>query len=60
MLKKIGSFFEEYVEKIVLVVVGLLCVFLFIFRVLFSPNIIEVVNNEIRDREDKTVYGYIA
>ena len=21
---------------------------------------IEVVNNEIRDREDKTVYGYIA
>lgn len=35
---KIGSFFEEHVEKIVLVIVGLVCVFLLITRVIFSPN----------------------
>jgi hypothetical protein len=35
---KIGSFFEEHVEKIVLVIVGLVCVWLLITRVIFSPN----------------------
>ncbi|HUU16469.1 MAG TPA: hypothetical protein VMW72_04915 [Sedimentisphaerales bacterium] len=35
---KIGSFFEEHVEKMVLVVVGLVCVWLLITRVIFSPN----------------------
>ena len=35
---KIGSFFEEYVEKIFLVTVGLVCVWLLITRVIFSPN----------------------
>ncbi len=35
---KIGSFFEEHVEKIVLVIVGLACVWLLITRVIFSPN----------------------
>ena len=35
---KIGSFFEEYVEKIILVIVGLVCVWLLITRVIFSPN----------------------
>jgi len=35
---KIGSFFEEYVEKIFLVIVGLVCVWLLITRVIFSPN----------------------
>ena len=37
-LSSIGSFFEEHVEKIILVVVGLICVWLLITRVLFSPN----------------------
>ena len=46
MLKKIGRFFEEHVEKIVLIIIGLLCALLFIWRVLFSPNIIEYKNNE--------------
>ena len=46
MLKKIGAFFEEHVEKIVLVVIGLLCVFLFIWRVLLSPNTVEIVTKE--------------
>ncbi len=35
---KIGSFFEEHVEKIVLVIVGIVCVWLLITRVIFSPN----------------------
>ncbi len=46
MLKKIGGFFEEHVEKIVLVIIGLLCALLFIWRVMFSPNMVEYVNNE--------------
>ena len=35
---KIGSFLEENVEKMVLVIVGLVCVWLLITRVIFSPN----------------------
>ncbi len=35
---KIGSFFEEHLEKIILVIVGLVCVWLLITRVIFSPN----------------------
>ena len=35
---KIGSFFEEHVEKMVLVIVGIACVWLLITRVIFSPN----------------------
>ena len=46
MLKKIGRFFEEHIEKIILVIVGMLCVMLFIWRVLLSPNMVEIVNNE--------------
>ena len=42
---KIGSFFEEHVEKIVLAVFGILCIWLLITRVLLSPNQV-VYNNE--------------
>ena len=35
---KIGSFFEEHIEKIILVIVALVCVWLLITRVIFSPN----------------------
>ena len=35
---KIGSFFEAHIEKIVLVIVGLVCIWLMITRVIFSPN----------------------
>ncbi len=38
MSKKGGNFFEQHVEKMVLAVVGLVCVYLLIFRVLVSPN----------------------
>ena len=41
MIKKIGGFFEAHVEKIILIIVGLLCSWLLITRVLLTPNIIE-------------------
>jgi hypothetical protein len=37
---KIGGFFEEHVEKMVLVVVGALCAWLLITRVILSPNVV--------------------
>ncbi len=40
MIKKGSNFFEEHIEKIVLAVVGLVCVILFFTRVLFSPNVV--------------------
>ena len=41
MVKKGGNFFEEHVEKIVLAVVGLVCIWLFIAYVLISPTHVE-------------------
>ncbi len=41
MIKKIGGFLENHVEKIILIVVGLLCTWLLITRVLLTPNVIE-------------------
>jgi len=41
MNKKGGNFFEEHAEKIVLVLVGLVCMWLLATRVLFSPNNVE-------------------
>ena len=38
MSKKGGNFFEEHIEKVVLAVVGLVCIWLLITRVLISPN----------------------
>ena len=37
-ISSIGSFFEEHVEKIILVIVGLVCAVLLITRVILSPN----------------------
>ena len=37
-MNKIVSFLEAHVEKIVLLIVGLVCIFLMITRVIFSPN----------------------
>ncbi len=42
---KIGSFFEEHVEKIVFGIIGLICAWLLITRVVLSPNVLEY-NNE--------------
>ncbi|MFH1716019.1 MAG: hypothetical protein ABIF19_01600 [Planctomycetota bacterium] len=41
MIGKIGRFFEEHIEKIILVIVGLVCAFLLITRVILSPNVVE-------------------
>ena len=41
MNKKDNSFFEEHIEKVVLLIVGLLCMWLFITRVLISPNYVK-------------------
>ena len=38
LIGKIGHFCENHVEKIVLVLVGAVCVWLFFTRVIFSPN----------------------
>lgn len=46
MSKKDSNFFEEHIEKIVLAVVGLGCLWLFITRVLFSPIIVEYDNEK--------------
>ncbi|UCG59383.1 MAG: hypothetical protein JSU70_07695 [Phycisphaerales bacterium] len=44
ILRKIGSFLEAHVEKIVLIIVGLVCIWLLITRVLFSPNVMPYEN----------------
>jgi len=41
MIGKIGRFFEEHIEKIILVIVGLACAFLLVTRVILSPNVVE-------------------
>lgn len=41
MIKKIGGFLEDHVEKIILIIVGLLCSWLLITRVLLTPNVVE-------------------
>ncbi len=46
-MNKIARFFEEHVEKMVLVVVGLVCAWLLITRVIFSPNMVEVGDRKL-------------
>ena len=41
MIKRIGRFFEEHIEKIILIIVGVLCAWLLVTRVLLSPNVVE-------------------
>jgi hypothetical protein len=42
LLGRIGQFCENHVEKLVLGVVGAVCVWLFFTRVIFSPNVVVV------------------
>jgi hypothetical protein len=44
MKEKTGSFFERFVDRIVLAVVGAVCLWLLITRVLISPNYVEYNN----------------
>jgi len=55
-IKKIGSFLEEHIEKVVLAVVGLVCIWLMITRVLISPNVVAYNNEKYSPREiDKQI-----
>ena len=42
MSKEGGNFFEKHVEKMVLGVVGLVCLWLLVTHVLMSPNVVVV------------------
>lgn len=42
LVTKIGRFCENHVEKIVLVISAVICVWLFFTRVIFSPNVVTV------------------
>ncbi|MGA1979212.1 MAG: hypothetical protein ABSG99_01420 [Sedimentisphaerales bacterium] len=46
MSKKDSNFFEEHIEKIILAAVGLVCLWLFVTRVLFSPDYVEYDNDK--------------
>lgn len=46
MNKKSSNFFEEHIEKIVLAIVGLVCLWLFVTRVIFSPAYVEYDNDK--------------
>lgn len=50
MSKKDSNFFEKHIEKIVLAIVGLGCLWLFITRVLFSPIYVEYNNEKVDPR----------
>jgi hypothetical protein len=49
--KKVGSFFEGHIEKVVLGVVGLVCIWLFKTFVLFSPNTVPYEKKEFSPSE---------
>jgi hypothetical protein len=55
-ISSIGSFFEEHVEKIVLVVVGIVCALLLITRVILSPN---TVSYGDRNFSPSTIDNYV-
>ena len=44
MSRKGNNFFEEHIEKLVLAIVGLVCIWLLVMRVLFSPNVVRYDN----------------
>ena len=46
MIKKVGNFFEEHIEKIVWAIIGLVCIWLLATRVLFSPNYVKYDNKK--------------
>ncbi len=46
MNKKSSNFFEEHIEKIVLAIVGLVCLWLFVTRVIFSSSYVEYDNGK--------------
>ena len=47
MFKISGDFFEEHIEKIVFAIIGVVCMWLLLTRVLFSPNYVSFDNTKI-------------
>ena len=63
LIGKIGRFCENHVEKIVLVIVGAVCVWLFFTRVIFSPDgmAIDRTNRLLTPSQiDRTIYDQKA
>jgi len=58
LIKRVGRFIENHVEKIVLVIVGLVCVVLFFKWVIFSTAVVTVDRNKTlsASRVDKEIY----
>ena len=57
LIAKIGHFCENHVEKIVLVIAGAICVWLFFTRVIFSPNVVTVQGRNFTPGQiDRYVY----
>ena len=57
MINKIVGFFEEHIEKVVLAVVGILCLCLLYYFVVFSPNSFVYDNQK---RSPGTIDNYIS
>ena len=55
-ISRIGSFFEEHVEKIILVIVGIVCALLLITRVILSPN---MVSYDDRNFSPSSIDNYV-
>jgi len=60
IIRKIGSFFEEHIEKIVLGVLGLVCLWLLIMWVVFSPDVINYDGQRLSPNEiDNYIYKQV-
>jgi len=58
IFKKVGYFLEEHIEKIVFAAVGLVCIWLLVFRVLISPNAVSYGGRKFNPSEvDKRIEG---
>ncbi len=58
IFKKVGYFLEEHIEKIVFAAVGLVCIWLLVFRVLISPNAVSYDGRKFNPSEvDKRIEG---
>jgi hypothetical protein len=51
IVKKVGNLLEEHIEKVVLAVVGLVCIWLLLTRVVFSPNVVTYEKREFSPSE---------
>ncbi len=61
MSKKGGNFFEEHIDKVILVIVGALCLWILLTRVVISPNVVSYDNRKFSSGDiDRYISGQIA